>query len=212
MQVATAIPHQNLNRCWLHTSELQKKITAATVTVIWCLKDPRKLVDALLRDIDVESMSLTSSKYEMRGWALPSFRLCRILQRRWWEVRVWWCFSIFMTLCAGLTQPLEGLGIMKRYQLAQGHYLDEGSWGAAPPNVAVQHCLCEGQWKGQVRDWVRSREPNQKKFFANWLASWLLCQSTCTVHVLKNVAALFTLLKNKQTNQSHKQKPQENLD
>lgn len=141
---------------------------------MWYLKHPRKLADALLRDINVESISLSSSKYGMLGWTLPSFRLCCILRRWWWEVRPWWCFSIFLMLCAGLTQPPEGLGITKRYQLGQGHYLGEGRWRAAPPNIAVQHCLAKGSEMAKSRSASEAKNPTKN----------VLCQLACMLVTL----------------------------
>lgn len=74
-------------------------------------------------------------------------------------------------LYAGLTQPLEGPGITKRYQLGKSHCAGKESWGAA----ALPALLCKGRCKGNVQECIRSWGPNQKK---------VLCQLVCILAAL----------------------------
>lgn len=67
-----------------------------------------------------------------------------------------------------------GTGDYKKVQLGQGHYLGEGSWRAAPPNIAVQHCLAKGSEMAKSRSASEAKNPTKK----------VLCQLACILVTL----------------------------
>lgn len=171
-------------KTWTGSDYIEKKIIAAAVRVMGCLNHPRKPADVLLRDVNVGNESLTSPKYEMLGWILPSYRE----DGRSKSLMV---LHIFRMVYAGLTEPLEGPGLTKSYQLDKGHCTGEKSWRAAALKVLLCSAALQRAVWGQSPGACQKARTWSKKFFMNWFVSRLLYQSAYTAHVLKNYIYMY---------------------